>query len=219
MSTQYVDTSGLDNQIEFLQRLDKLDPLPALEECKEIIVEDNRAGVLSGLNKDGQPYSPALTYRGGFGKKTGYRRTNFAMQRAPGKPGGFGGTSHRTTFNVKAGGRFKPTHRGTQTGAANNNLTTAQYKKLTGPFAAPRRQFSRIITNFIVKQPMKLSDGLWQILAGWHDVVDTKGRPFYGRLFAPPGRDYRGIRPTGMTAIRAKVVEWFHYAVRQAQGH
>lgn len=215
-ASQFVDTSGLDHMIAFLQRLGTFDPMPALVDCGRIMVEGNRAGVLAGLNAAGQPATPALRYRMGGGKPTAYRRNRFAQQRSPGAIGGKAGTGAVIRYR-SGGGKFKPTHRGTQTTAANNNLTTSEYRKLTGPFAAPRREHSRIITNFKVQTPLKMGDDLWVVKGGWSDVVDTRGREFYQYLFRPSGRDYRGIRPTDMIECRDIIVKWVHHWIAEAR--
>jgi hypothetical protein len=220
MKDQLIDTTGLDRVIALLRRVEDLDPRPVIDEWAAIIVEDNRSGVLAGLNKDGNPYSPELKYRLGGGKSMsrGRGRTRFARTPRAGEPGGFAGVGARSRFRIKSG-YFQPRKKGAQSGVANNNLTTKQYQQLSGPFAAPRRQHSRIITNFVVNAPQNVGDRWrWLVSAGWKDVVDAEGRAFYSHLFAQPGRDYRGVRPTGRQKCREAMLDWLRRWLDQAKG-
>src|SRR4051794_14037867 len=97
---------GFEKLVTTLDSLERPDPTPLLEQWEKVIVEDNRAGVLSGLDKDGNP-APPLRYRNGKGRKTAYRKQS--------KYGGFGKTQYQALQS------------------ADDNLSTAEYRKLTGP--------------------------------------------------------------------------------------
>lgn len=89
----------------------------------------------------------------------------------------------------------------------NDNLSSAAYRRLTGPPLAPRGKKSRIIANFATRSGF--GGAAWKIEAALLGVVDAKGRPFMhyhfegrGRL---PRRDDRGIRPWGREEIRKAI--------------
>lgn len=88
---------------------------------------------------------------------------------------------------------------------ANNNLTASHYRSLDGPPLAPRRENSRIITNFRTSSG-RLDDDSWQAVGAWEDVLSVRGLPFLrfhfkgsGRL---PKRDLRGVRPSAVKRAR-----------------
>lgn len=95
--------------------------------------------------------------------------------------------------------------------SAGDNLTSAEYRRLTGPPLAPRGLRSRVVTNYVTRSGY---DGReWFSEAAWLNVVDRKGRPFLiyhfegrGRL---PRRDLRGVRAWGraeaLKELRAEV--------------
>lgn len=87
----------------------------------------------------------------------------------------------------------------------NNNLTNSHYRSLDGPPLAPRRENSRIVTNFKASH-LRLSEDSWQVIGAWKNVLDVKDRPFLryhfqgaGRL---PRRDLRRVRPTAVKRAR-----------------
>ena len=114
------------------------------------------------------------------------------------KRGGFGG--------------FGPGARG-----LHNNLTSAEYKRLTGPPLAPRGLGSRVITNFMTDYA-KLRVGYWQTTSWWQDVVSTRGVSFLRFHFDGaahlPRRDLRGIRPDDVKKCAASARAWMIDAIR-----
>ena len=94
--------------------------------------------------------------------------------------------------------------------SANNNLSTRQYKRLSGPPLAPRREASRVISNLRTRH--RVQGGALVVEGFWDDVVSAKGRPFLHAHFTGtnnlPRRDLRGVRPAGMRLARAIVREW-----------
>lgn len=116
------------------------------------------------------------------------------------KPVTYRGDSAAPTLRRNRGNRgIKPALTG-----AGDNLTSAQYRRLTGPPLAPRGKDSRIIRNYTVE--IEYDGTVWKVRSYLRDVVDKKGRPFMqfhfdgaGRL---PRRDDRGIRPWGREEIR-----------------
>src|SRR4051812_33701533 len=93
------------------------DPTPLLEEWERIIEEDNRKGVLAGLDKDGVPMIP-VKYRpkGDKPRKVTKKQSNAAPKGVRGVFAGMGPAA----------------------AGLHNNLTSAEYKKLGGPPLAPR---------------------------------------------------------------------------------
>ncbi len=185
-----LNTAGLDRLIGRVRKLgDALDD-PAtmavlLEQVELTIVEDNRRGVLAGLDKDGNRMA-SVTYRTGI---------SAAKPRARGAAKGFG-----TTIGVAKG--FGPT-----AGGLHGNLSPAEYKKLTGPPLAPRGDQSRVIANLETGHGQD-GEGRWLVIARWNDVVTAKGRKILpahfngaGRL---PRRDLSGVRPWGMDLAAKK---------------
>lgn len=172
------------------ESLGKPDPSDLLREWGKLIVEDNRAGVLAGIDKDGVP-APPLKYRGGSGTPTRFRKR----------------TSQR--FGTTAG-RFK----GMSSPGA-GNLTHDQYKRLTGPRLAPRRSESRAITNLTLREPYQDASGTWWVEAYWADVVSSKGRPFLRFHFNGtrwlPKYDLRGVRPQGKQMAMSLLRKWLKF--------
>lgn len=169
---------------------------PLMKSIERRIEEGHRAGVLAGTDKNGNP-APPLTYRpiGIAAKLTVAQRLGQEPRKTKGKY--FGGI-----------------------GA---NLTTAEYRRLDGPRLAPRRQYSRIITNFGTVS-WRRPDGSWIAIGGWADIVSRKGFRFLPVHFdgLPLGRhgpqkqyDLRGIRPGTMGEIRETFRAWAKLTIRE----
>jgi hypothetical protein len=169
---------GYDRLVKKLERVQNLDPMPLLLNWGAVMIEDNRAGILSGLDKDGNPLAP-VTYRGGAAIPTKFR-ANKKAGHATGTFKSFGPLPN--TLDPKGG-----------------NLSNKQYKLLTGPPLAPRLDESRVIANFSVIPPY-YENGLWVVEGFWGAVYNRKGRPFLHYHFDGDGqkrRDLRGVRPEG----------------------
>lgn len=169
-----VEWPGLEGLVERLRALRGVDLTPVATRCAEILVEGNRRGVLAGLDGNNAPMPP-LKYRGGAAKKTRNRRVP-----------DFGTTLYETT----GAGPFAT--------GLHDNLTTAQYKQLTGPRLAPRREGSRVIKNLHpeVERP---DDDTWVAVAAWDNVRSPDGTMFLPYHFngadGMPRYDLRPIRP------------------------
>lgn len=147
--------------------------------CAVVMQEDHAYGVLHGTDGDGNPM-----------ERTRYRNS---LTTAPPKK--------RPTLNTMRDG-YKPISAGSRPN--NNNLTSAEYRKLSGPPLAPRGPQSRVIRNYVTRTGLT-STGSHYVQAAIVDVVSAKGVEFLpahfdgvGRL---PKRDLRGIRPTGLARI------------------
>lgn len=190
-----VDLSGLDRLITHLRKVQT--PQPALLQATTIRImeEDNRRGILAGTDKDGG-YMLGVTYRPeGKGKAANTRQKNNVKGRA--KAGAFSG------YGPAAAG-------------LHNNLTSAEYRKLGGPPLAPRRQSSRVITNYRL-EPFTEGPTRFGVRGFWFEVVDAKGRKFLHYHFDGKGqkrRDLRGIRPEGRARLRKAFIAWASDQIR-----
>lgn len=155
-----------------LAKLADPDMTPLMHEWEDILTEDNRKGVLEGVDMFEAPM-PELKYREG--------RPMPAATRS--------GASRGSTT-----GSFK--------GSASDNLTNSQYRKLKGPRLAPRGEESRIIANYVTGSGRDPSDRYrWMAFGKWLDVVDKDGNSFLDHHFNGLGRnpryDLRGVREWG----------------------
>ena len=169
--------SGADALIRNLLAIANPDPTPLLEVWEDIIRDGNERGVMEGRDKDDNPIKP-VTYR--------------------------------PTVAVRTSSKTKPTTGGiTGPFAAgfDDNLTYAQYRKLSGPPTAPRGRNSRVIKNFFTqhgRDPAR--DYEWFAEGRWFDVVDAKGRAFLPDMFSL--RDLRGVRPRDVAEAERAVDDW-----------
>jgi hypothetical protein len=192
------DLSALEKMRAKLGRLEHLSPeaTPLMLSWMRTIDDDNRRGILAGTDKDGRALYP-VQYR----------------------PVGRGGRLTSSQKNTaKKGARRGPfVGLGPAAAGLNNNLTTAEYRLLGGPPLAPRKGFSRVITNLKTGWS-RIGGGVWQAFGYWDEVVSVKGRRFLhyhfegaGRL---PKRDLRGVRPWGLAKARGAAVAWMRDIVR-----
>lgn len=182
-----LDVSGLDRLHERFRRLANPDATPLMKTFMDIIDDDNRRGILAGTDKDGNPLV-AVTYRP---KPSALRLT--AQQKNNPKRG-----ARRGAF---AG-------LGQQPAGLNNNLSSSEYRRLSGPPTAPRGAFSRVITN-LKTEFGRISTHVWEAIGYWDQVVNRQGKTFLhylfqgqGRFGAIPARDLRGVRPEGVRKAR-----------------
>jgi hypothetical protein len=201
-TTATIDLAGLDRLTTRLRRIVNPDATPLMLTWMNIIDDDNRKGVLAGLDKDGNPMRP-VTYRP---KKPGMKLT--IEQRLGQRPN-------------KKRGRYAAF--GSVANAPHNNLTSSQYRQLDGPPLAPRRQFSRAITNLLTAfTPGEIAAraGRWEAWGYWNEVVSAKGVPFLKFHFDGEGnlpkRDLRGLRPDGVTKARNAMRAWAIDIVRRS---
>jgi len=195
-----VDLSGLGRLKDKFGRLSNIDPTPLLTTWMRIIEEDNRKGVLAGLDKDGKPMAP-VAYRPRTSKPT--------------KIGSKGAAGLRNNANTRArSGIFGGL--GPMASGLHNNLTRKQYERLAGPPLAPRGKFSRVITNLRTAYG-RLGVNEWIAWGAWFEVVSTKRVPFLSAHFEGKGqkrRDLTGVRPEGLRKARRAAVAWMSDLVR-----
>ena len=199
------DRKGLDRLIKHLDKVQNPNPTPLLVTTAKLMEEDNRRGVLGRTDKDGS-YMFAVTYRPKTSINHGKGRTANARQR--------NNVKGRVSAGAFSG--FGPAAAG-----FHNNLTPKEYRQLNGPPLAPRRQFSRVITNYNLA-PYVTDRYRFGVIGAWLDVVNSKGKPFLRYLFDgtknTPARDLRGIRPEGMRKIRRAFIAWASDQIRYNRG-
>lgn len=172
---------GLSSVERSLERLINPDATPLMRVWQDVLTEDNRAGVLSGLGADDIPLAP-----------TKYR-TSKAIPTTPRLGGNMGRTE----------GKFKP---GTDRGpfVDSPNLPSRIYRKLTGPPLAPRGDESRVISNYVTGYTVV--GNRYQVVGAWADVVSPSGFPFLSALFQT--RDIAGLRAWGRSEIERTLQAW-----------
>jgi hypothetical protein len=181
-----------DRILRRLQRIANPDMVPLMIAWVDIIRTDNREGVLAGLDKDGRPMLP-VTYRPD--PKAGTQIDIRSRQAANLRRGMHAARKHDLLF----GGI------GLHLSGINNNLSSVEYRRSTGPPLAPRYQFSRVITNLLIGY-FEEGQGRASVWGYWDEVVNVKGEKFLhyhfngltlrnGRQLPP--RDLRGVRPDG----------------------
>jgi hypothetical protein len=166
---------GYEGFLAGLTSTTQLDAAPLMQRWCDIIVEGNRRGVLKGVDGFNQPMTP-LKYRNGAGKRTSNRRV----------------PDYGTTLHESSGtGPFAT--------GLHDNLAGWQYRQLTGPRLAPRREASRVIKNLHTRIDHNPSTGEWFALGAWYEVVSQKQVPFLPFHFNGMGRnpryDLRPVRP------------------------
>jgi hypothetical protein len=197
--TATVDLSGLDRIQARLRKIADPDATPLMATWMRIIDDDNRRGVLAGLDMNGNPMVPVM-----------YR---------PKTPGGVKLTVEQRLGQAPNTKRGRYSSFGSIANGLNNNLTSAQYRLLNGPALAPRGQFSRVITNLLTDyDDSKRLQGKWEAWGYWDGVVSVKGVPFLAFHFDGEGhlpiRDLRGLRPAGKTLALDELRKWAFDMVR-----
>jgi hypothetical protein len=191
-----------------IHRLDltRGDVTPLLLNWERQMEAGNRKGVLAGTDKNGVPMI-AVTYR-----PVGEARKKLTLgerlgQKQNKRRGEYGG------MMAAQGGLL-----------ANNNLTSAAYRQLDGPPLAPRRQFSRTITNAVPGHyPDMIKPGVYYVELAWGEVVSPSGYHFLKVHFdgLPLGkngpritRDLRGVRPDDKQKMIASLRRWCMLTIR-----
>lgn len=196
-----IDLSGLKNIQDKLDKIANIDATPLMVSFQRIIEEDNRRGILAGLGKDGKPMAP-VTYRP--------KQQPIDIRAKSSKPlrNNAKSTAKRGVF---AGIGIHPA-------GVNNNLTPAEYRRLSGPPLAPRGVFSRVITNLVTSFIVDPSRRVWTAVGGWMDVVNAEGKTFLHYHFNGDGhlpkRDLRGVRPEGVEKATRSAVAFVRDLIR-----
>jgi hypothetical protein len=198
-----INTAGIDRVVARLAKVaDVTSPTvmgPLLRDLYGVIVEDNRRGVMMGLDKFDKP-APPLKYRQGARIQSTTRTIRSGL---------FGIQELRFKGRDVKRGRMLP----------NNNLQTWQYKKLTGPRLAPRRDSSRVIANLRHKENRRVGN-TWIVEAYWPEVLTPDGLRLLPFHFEGTGRtpkyDLRGVRRWGTEKARHIARAYFLRLLKQA---
>ena len=188
------------------------DATPLMITWMQIIREDNRRGVLAGLDKDGLPMIP-VTYRPveDVEKRINIRTSKSAI-----------------SARIRHNQRWNRMHdlvlkgHGFHGAGLHNNLRSSEYRRLDGPPLAPRYQFSRVISNLVTEYwPLNKIPGNthFEAVGWWDDVVAKDGVTkflnfhFNGEPLGRNGpsitRDLRGIRPEGRQELMESFDRWW----------
>lgn len=179
---------------------------PLMMAWAKVLVEDNRRGVLAGVDGNDQPVKPT-SYRQSF------------TQAGIDKP-----TYVKSVFNVQTNASWRVNVSGTQSGSGYKpgplaNLTTREYKKQSGPPLAPRGMASRIISNYAIEAVQ--NENILGVEGRWYEVVDKKGRSFLPYHFNGgkhlPMRNMVGLRRWGKQRARRDLREWINDLMTDAQ--
>lgn len=179
---------------------------PLINAWAKVLIEDNRKGVLAGLDKDDQPVKPT-SYRYSF-TQAGYDRPTYV----------------KTVFNVQSNAVWRVNISGANVGPGYKpgpraNLSNREYRNQSGPPLAPRGMASRIISNYTI-EPIETGNTLG-VEGGWDDVVSRRGREFLMYHFSGgsrlPRRDMAGLRRWGRTRARRDLREWINDLMTELQ--
>ena len=101
----------------------------------------------------------------------------------------------------------------------NINLSSSEYRKLDGPRLAPRKQFSRSITDYSTTHgPDTTNPNIWYAVGSWIEVVSVKGFHFLPCHFNGENQaqyDLRGVRTDGVPQLMDALREWAKMKIRE----
>jgi hypothetical protein len=223
-----------------LWALSQVDFSPLMETWELILAEDNRKGVLEG--KDGwDRAAPPLAYRNGAGQRTAARKgidRGTVQGREKGKASyefanaeWFKRRVASKHFRPVATDRAAPGRGNARPRAkerrkdmvilANNNLSTRAYQRFTGPRLAPRRDRSRVITNYMTRSGRKgsawFAEGYWPNSS----IVSEKGVPFLQFHFdgaGVPQYNLARLRQWGLNEARRELLLYVRGKLRTLKG-
>jgi hypothetical protein len=167
------------------------DPTPFLEGWEKIIVEDNKRGILqSRTDKNDQPLTGVTYWPKGAPLTVG--KAASARQKI------------RTAFTGPIAAGF------------DENLTSSQYRRLSGPPTTPRGANSRVITHLNTGHGYDSSRGAYFAEARWLDIVSKTG---YNFLPDPLKRwPLDGLRAWGRQQCVGALQKWGNDLLQQHWG-
>lgn len=202
---------------------------PLLEAWSDVLVEDNRRGVMQGIDGDGNPMTP-----------TKYRRS--ITQAGAGKAGDkFFNAQGQAFSNIEISSGFLfanltgQNSEGFKPGPGANK-STREYRRATGPPLAPFGAASRVISNYMVEAIVDAN--MVGVEGGWNDIVSKTGFEFLpvhfrgsgihnaaqvfarsigGGNFDLPRRNLVGLRQWGKSQARKELNTWVEWLLTQAQ--
>lgn len=202
---------------------------PLLTSWAAVLIEDNRRGVMQGIDGNGRRMQPT-TYRKSL-RQTSAGEAGDMFFNAQGEA--FSNVEgaqefHFANLTGQAGVGFKP--------GPGGNLTQKEYRKMSGPPLAPRGPASRVISNYTVEPLTQNGGNTVGVEGGWDDVVSEKGvefLPFHFKgvgsqnpVFASsisgpnrnlPRRNLVGLRAWGKKQARLELNEWIRWLLTVAQ--
>jgi hypothetical protein len=187
---------------------------PLLEAWTNVLVEDNRRGVMQGIDGEGKRMKPTK-YR------TSLRQTD------AGQAGDkFFDIQGEAFSNVEGAEEFHFANLTGQTDGVgfkpgpSGNISQKEYRKLTGPPLAPRGPASRVISNYTVA-PITGNANVVGVEGGWDDVVSEKGVEFlpfhFNGTSRLPRRNLIGLRAWGKSQARKELNAWVKWLLTVAQ--
>lgn len=219
---------SFDHAYEALFRLETVTEYvgPLVNAWADVLLEDNRRGVMMGQQGDGSPMKPTK-YRNSF-TQTGAGKAGDLFFNAQGQA--FNNYEAAGMFHFASlggnGAGFKP--------GPDANLKTKQYKQMSGPPLAPRGPASRVISNYRVN--ILSGQNRIGVEGGWDDVVSKKGVPFlpfhfYGATFSKatfatslsgenqhlPVRNLVGLRNWGKSQATKELNAWIKWLLTVSQ--
>ena len=231
-TTQQQNEAGFERVFNALFRLETVTNFvgPLITAWTAVLIEDNRRGVMQGIDGDGKRMKPTK-YRKSL-RQTSAGESGDMFFNAQGEafsnvetPQGFS-FANLTGQNDSPG--FKP--------GPSANLKNREYRKLTGPPLAPRGPASRVISNYTVEPLTSNNGNTVGVEGGWEDVVSDKGFEFlpvhfqgFGSqnpVFASsisgpnrnmPRRNLVGLRAWGKAQARKELNEWVKWLMTVAQ--
>jgi hypothetical protein len=230
-TTQQQNEAGFERVFNALFRLETVTNYvgPLLEAWKNVLVEDNRRGVMQGIDGDGKRMKPTK-YRKSL-RQTDDGQAGDAFFNAQGEEFSNMEGEREFFFSNQTGGPgvgFKP--------GPSANLKNREYRKMTGPPLAPRGPASRVISNYTVEPLTSNNGNTVGVEGGWDDVVSDKGFEFlpvhfqgFGSqnpVFASsisgpnrnmPRRNLVGLRAWGKKQARLELNAWVKWLMTVAQ--
>lgn len=176
---------GASEAEQLLARLEQPNFEPLMETWARVLVEDNRAGVLSGTDRHDRPMAPVSPE---------WRPTCNPVPTPPRMGNDMGVQSGAP----KLGTGFGPNV------FSDPNLPSSVYWRLTGGPLAPRGLQSRTVANYVVTPGR--TGSRWFVRGIWEDVRSRKGFLFLPSLFAT--RDLAGLRRWGQQMIETTLTNY-----------
>lgn len=217
MSTaQQQNKASFDRVFNALFRLETVKDFvgPLLTAWKNVLLEDNRRGVMMGVDGEGRRMKPT-TYRKSL-RQTSAGEAGDEFFNAQGEA--FSNMEGEKEFYFanmtgNEGIGFKP--------GPSGNMSRKEYRKATGPPLAPRGPASRVISNYTVEPLTSATGNTVGVEGGWDDVVSEKGFEFLPVHFNGgkniPRRNLVGLRAWGKAQARKELNAWVKWLLTVAQ--
>lgn len=222
---------GFDRSYRAMFRLETMTNYvgPLINAWTDVLIEDNRRGVMQGLDGDGKPMAP-----------TKYRHS--IVQKGAGEAGDkFFNASGEAFTNMETPSAFFFANLSGAMGVGSRpgpsgNRSSREYRRASGPPLAPFGPGSRVISNYTVEPVIENGGNTIGVEGGWDDVVSTKGvefLPFHfrgatsskaffaksiaGDNFHLPRRNLVGLRRWGRIQARKELEAWIEWLLTQSQ--